>query len=134
MQGETGILSVNAGPWGDILVSFKVFRKERKEERGGSPYFYLAVSTDCTTWAITDSLDSKSGYMQSSSAGAACPASPSNAINARKHVGRKSWLFFDGKGKLQEGGIQLCCDMHRFPKSQQPHEPCTGISVAASSV
>ena len=107
-----------------------MFQKERRER--GALYFYLAVSTDCTTWSITDSLDSMSCYLQSSSAGAACPAAPSNAINAR--VGRKSWLFFDSKGKLQEGSIKLCCDKHRDSDSQQAYKPCTGINTDASSV
>ena len=107
-----------------------MFQKERRE-RGG-PYYYLAVSTDCTTWSITDSIDSQSCYLQSSSAGVACPAASNNAINAR--VGRKSWLFFDRKGKLQEGSIKLCCDTHRYSDSQEAYEPCTGINEDASSV
>ena len=105
-----------------------MFQKERKER--GSPCFYLAVSTDCTIWSITDSLNSKSCFLQASSAGAPCPAAPSNAINARVGVERKSWLFFDGKGKLQEGNIRLCCNIH----SQQAYETCTGIKTDASSV
>ena len=123
---------MDAGPdyWKNSIC-LQVFQKERREEKG-APYFYLAVSTDCTMWSITDSLDSKSCYLQSSSAGAACPAAPSNAINAR--VGRKSWLFFDAKGKLQEGSIKLCCDINRDSGNQQAYEPCTGINTDASSV
>ena len=122
---------MDAGPdyWKNSIC-LKVFLKERRER--GAPYFYLAVSTDCTMWSITDSLDSKSCYLQSSSAGAACPAAPSNAINTR--VGRKSWLFFDSKGKLQEESIRLCCDTHRYPDSQQVYKPCTGINPDASTV
>ena len=91
------------------LFHIQVFLKEGKED---GEALYLSIRTNSTTWSITNNLESKSCYLQSSSAGRSCPAAPSNAISVR--AGQKNWLFLDDNGELKEGGIKLFCDAHKY--------------------
>ena len=105
-----------------IFFSLQVFQRWEIEDNE-APLFYLSISTDCTTWSISSSLESRTCYLQSSSAGTSCPAAPSNALNT--HAARRSWLFFDSRGNLKEGNIQLFCATHKHfhsqPQANQQH-------------
>ena len=119
----------------NLFFSFQVFQREKNEDNE-TPFFYLSISTDCTTWSISNSLESRTCYLQSSSAGTSCPAAPSNAVNT--HAARTSWLFFDSRGNLKEGNIQLFCATHKHldgqPQANQQHIEISSNDSSVKSV
>ena len=71
---------------------------------------YLTVTTGQTSWGIRASLNSTSAYLQSSSAGSSCPASPAAAVSG--WTGRNSWQFANATGDWIEAGhdIVVTCE------------------------
>ena len=82
----------------------------------GSDDHYLFVRPDWTSWSIWSSLKAEKVYIDSGSAGQACPAHPRNAPNLIQ--GTKEWRFnkaVDSGVKNQdweEGGVVLRCSVH----------------------
>lgn len=74
-----------------------------------APHRCLFVSPGKTAWAIRDSIDASGAAIQSASAGAMCPAAPSNAVSLR--FGVRRWRYYDGKEWI-EGDIRLVCETH----------------------
>ena len=73
---------------------------------------YLRVATDTTNWMISDSIDDGEARIESGSAGAMCPAHPSNAVSDR--FGRTNWVFDDGKGGFPAGDVAVKCLTHSW--------------------
>ena len=65
---------------------------------------YLSVRTNGTNWLIGDTINGKSGFIKSASAGTVSPASPSNSVN--KRLGQTSWQYGDANG-WHDGDIRV---------------------------
>ena len=88
-------------------LSLKVFKLK------GSSDFYLSVKYGC--WTIWSNLKSDKKYVQSGSAGQACPAHPRNKVN--KKFEENDWSFNkakddDDKEDWEEGGVIVQCTVH----------------------
>jgi len=71
----------------------------------------LTVATTGSAWRIYSTIDERLGWIESSSAGSSCPASPAAAIS--KRLGRKNWQYWDGSlwgSAWHEGGVTVTCD------------------------
>ena len=72
---------------------------------------YLTVATTGSAWRIYSTIDERLGWIESSSAGSSCPASPAAAIS--KRLGRKNWQYWDGSlwgSAWHEGGVTVTCE------------------------
>ena len=82
----------------------------------GSDDHYLYVGHGWTCWAIWSSLKAEKVYIQSGSAGQACPAHPRNASNLEYET--KEWMFNKADDNdvdsedWEEGGVVLHCSVH----------------------
>ena len=82
----------------------------------GSDDHYLFVRPGWGSWSIWSSLKAEKVYIDSGSAGQACPAHPRNASNLR--LGSKEWVFnkADDNGVYskdwEEGGVVIRCSVH----------------------
>ena len=82
----------------------------------GSDDHYLFVNPDWTCWAIWSSLKAEKFYIESGSAGQACPAHPRNASHLEDET--KEWSFNKADDNdvdsedLEEGGVVLHCSVH----------------------
>ena len=82
----------------------------------GSDDHYLYVGHGWISWSIFSSLKAEKVYIDSGSAGQACPAHPRNAPNMMQE--KKEWKFNKAddndieSGDWEEGGVVLHCSVH----------------------
>ena len=68
----------------------------------GSDDHYLFVRPGWISWSIWSSLKGEKVYIDSGSAGQACPAHPKNAFNTAPSDGSKDWKFNTAPGNTVE--------------------------------
>ena len=82
----------------------------------GSDDLYLFVKPDWLSWSIWSSLKAEKVFIDSGSAGQACPAHPRNAPNLAQ--GYKEWKFNKAEDNdvmsrdWEEGGVVVHCSVH----------------------
>ena len=79
---------------------------------------YLFVNPGWISWSIWSSLKAEKVYIDSGSAGQACPAHPRNVFNTNPSDGSKDWKFNKADDNdvesqdWEESGVVLCCSVH----------------------
>ena len=121
-EGEyksTGLTSMGRQVDDHFIIVYLPFCQVFKLE--GSDDCYLFVRDQWTSWSIWSSLSGEQVYIDSGSAGQACPAHPRNASNLR--FGENDWkinkadgnypdIMMPGHDDWEEGGVVFRCSLH----------------------
>ena len=114
----------------------------------GSDGHFLFVRPGWISWSIWSSLKAEKVYIDSGSAGHACPAHPRNAPNLMQ--GSEEWKFYKATGSgfdWKEGGVAIKCAVHDdnshklqmlssyiFSENGLISDVCDSMEVAFSSI